>query len=86
MLMKVIIVNMRQHFILQIEERLPKDEQQYIDINALLKRVRARSRSSYMLKREFNEEFKKYLKEYCSIKISKEIFIFLIINKLLKNF
>ena len=45
-----------------IEERLPKDEQQYIDINALLKRVRARSRSSYMLKREFNEEFKKYLK------------------------
>ena len=46
-----------------IEERLPKDEQQYIDINALLKRVRARSRSSYMLKREFNEEFKKYLSE-----------------------
>ena len=45
-----------------IEERLPKDEKQYIDINALLKRVRARSRSSYMLKREFNEEFKKYLK------------------------
>ena len=33
-----------------IEERLPKDEQQYIDINALLKRVRARSRSSYMIK------------------------------------
>ena len=41
-----------------IEERLPKDEKQYIDINDLLKRVRARSRSSYMLKREF----KKYLK------------------------
>ena len=45
-----------------IEERLPKDEKQYIDINDLLKRVRARSRSSYMLKREFNSEFKKYLK------------------------
>ena len=45
-----------------IEDRLPKDEQQYIDINALLKDVRRRTHSSFMLKREFNQEFKKYLK------------------------
>ena len=45
-----------------IEDRLPKDEQQYIDINALLKDIRRRSRTSYTIKREFNQEFKKYLK------------------------
>ena len=45
-----------------IEDRLPKDEQQYIDINALLKDIRRRTHGSFMLKREFNQEFKKYLK------------------------
>ena len=45
-----------------IEERLPKDEQQYFDINSLLKDIRRRSRTSYTIKREFNQEFKKYLK------------------------
>ena len=45
-----------------IEERLPKDEQQYIDINALLKDIRRRTHGIFMLKREFNQEFKKYLK------------------------
>ena len=45
-----------------IEDRLPKDEQQYIDINALLKDIRRRTHGIFMLKREFNQEFKKYLK------------------------
>ena len=52
-----------------IEDRLPKDEQQYIDINALLKDVRRRTHSSFMsvsythldvYKRQFLYQFNNY--------------------------